>query len=390
MTTAPRHLVAVWNPAYATDAMDATVALLLRLAQTHRSAGSADDTDVYVWWGKVRSTNRQQPMRHLGEILAMDEQLAPEEGAKVETHLYLTDYRSLYVGHVGEVTADDVGSDENEAAHVPEFYRANKFACDCWFRLFDVRRIVFDDTKAVVEELRKLRNVHYHDRPVSLYGGMVDLPLIVTRDDGARYFEPDVRERLTGGRFWVEFDAARAGVGRMEQELRENLFGDQVWSGFDPAARSFIATAEQIFRTHRDDIAFDFSPMAVEFAKAVEVQVNTVLRRALRQAPARDRLVNIDGRTVDLTAGDWSLGQLAHAIGQEELVNRALKLRLAWPAGDWFTSGLPAVLLELKEWRNPAAHSGRLQRAEASALRNRLMGVGCDGDLTALGRVRVS
>jgi len=31
--------------------------------------------------------------------------------AGVETHLYLTDYRSLYVAEVGEITDDDVRGD---------------------------------------------------------------------------------------------------------------------------------------------------------------------------------------------------------------------------------------------------------------------------------------
>ena len=31
------------------------------------------------------------------------------------------------------------------------------------------------DTPAVIAQLRKLRNVRYHDRPALLYGGIVDL-----------------------------------------------------------------------------------------------------------------------------------------------------------------------------------------------------------------------
>jgi hypothetical protein len=38
----------------------------------------------------------------------------------------------------------------------------------------------------VIEALGRLRNTRDRDRPVSLYGGMVELPLIATRDDGAR------------------------------------------------------------------------------------------------------------------------------------------------------------------------------------------------------------
>jgi hypothetical protein len=36
---------------------------------------------------------------------------------------------------------------------------------------------------------------------------MADLPLVVTRPDGKRFFDPDERDALTGDRLWVEFDA---------------------------------------------------------------------------------------------------------------------------------------------------------------------------------------
>ena len=73
-----------------------------------------------------------------------------------------------------------------ELEHMPHYYRS-QFA-DFWFRLWDIRRLVADDTPAVIEELKRLRNIRYHDRPVSLYGGMVDLPLIVTRPDEVSWF----------------------------------------------------------------------------------------------------------------------------------------------------------------------------------------------------------
>ena len=214
MTASARHLVSVWNPSYAADAMDATVALAPRPRARAIATEKIDEEDVYVWWGKVKSSNRQQPLPHLADILSMDADLSSDGGAQREVHLYLTDYRSLYVGHVAEITAEDVLADGDESDHVPAYYRDRQLTCDCWFRLFDIRRVIADDTVAVVEELKKLRNTRYNDRPVSIYGGMVELPLVVTRDDGARYFEADVRAKLIDGRFWVEFDAERIGRGR--------------------------------------------------------------------------------------------------------------------------------------------------------------------------------
>lgn len=379
-----RHLVAVWNPALAENALDASVQMLLEAAREFRDKKLNQD-DVYVWWGKVRSSNRQQPLPHLADILALDTDLDGDDGRKCEMHLYLTDYRALYVAHVGEITAENVL--ETEPDRVPAFYAAARLNCDCWFKLGDIRRLVADDTVAVVHELAKLRNTRYHDRPVSIYGGMVDLPLIVTRDDGARFFEAEIRSVLTDDKYWVEFDAEWAGIGSMEQELRLNVLGDSVWSALDPAARTFIATAESLFRGHRQDPTFDFSAVVVDFAKAFEVQVNLLLRRATMRLPDRDRIVNVDGRRVDLAKGElWNLGGLARAIADDEHLNGLLKQRLVH--GEWFTSSLPPILRELAERRNPAAHRERVTREQAGNLRSRMLGVGSQAVIAELAKVK--
>jgi hypothetical protein len=386
MTDRVRHLVGVWNPSYAEDAMDSTVACLLARTREFRQR-DIDADDVYVWWGKVKSSNRQQPLPHLKDILAMDASLSSDGGADREVHLYLTDYRSLYVGHIAEVLTDDVSADAYETNHVPGFYRERGLTCDCWFRLFDIRRVVADDTVAVVAELKKLRNTRYNDRPVSIYGGMVELPLIVTRDDGARYFDADVRAKLIDGRFWVEFDAEHAGVGEMERELRDNVVGEAAWNALDPAARTFVATAESLFRAHRKDAAFDFSAVVINFAKAVEFQANLTLRSGLARLPESERRANVDGRSVDLSSGElWPLGTLSRVIGDVEHINRALRSRLTH--GPWVAASLPPLLAELADLRNPAAHSRAVSSDEARKLRDRVLGVGGVGILADLGRVR--
>ena len=104
--------------------------------------------------------------------------------------------------------------------HMPSYYR-DQFA-DFWFQLWDIRRLVADDTPAVIEELKRLRNTRYHDRPVSLYGGMVELPLIVTREDGASWFSD--RDVLTDGQLWAQRESELRGeTERMARELHDTL-----------------------------------------------------------------------------------------------------------------------------------------------------------------------
>ena len=376
-----RHLVTVWNPSYARDAMDEHLRILREWGRRF-TEGSLDEDDVFVWWGKVKSSNRQQPMAHRADALAVGDQ--PDEE---EVQLYLTDYRALYVGEVLEVRGDDLPASED--AHVPPYYRERELRCDLWFRLGDIRRLVVDDTLGVVEELKNLANVHYNDRPVSIYGGMVDLPLVVTRPDGARFFDPDERETLAGDRLWAEFDAEQgAGITTVERDLRDNRFGEALWYALEPAARVFIATAERLYRDHRADASFDFSPVLTSLAKAMEVQGNAVLRRAVAKLPPAARMANIEGRTVDLARHRaLTLGQLAHTLSGGRELSEGLGRVLE--NSRWVRESFPAVVASLAEARNAAAHASTIDRDTAAHWRNRLVGIGCEGDLVALARTRV-
>ena len=379
--TAPRHLLTVWNPLYTSD-VDQHFAMLLDWA-TRRDEGKADDEDVYVWWGKVKSPNRQQPLKHKEDIAALEQALdAPDHP---EMHLYVTDYRSLYVGELLGIAENALTVEEK--AHVPAYYRDKELGCDFWFMIGDFRRLVTDDLPRVAEELRALRNVHYHDKPVSLYGGMVDLPLLVTRPDGATFFDADERDEATGGKLWLQHDARMGGgVAAIERDLRDNVLGDAVWNALDWSARTSVAGAEKLFREHRNDPTFDFSPVIMQLSKALEIQANATLRAVTAKLPPAARMTNVEGKSVDLaSARGLGLGQLAHAISSRELAEALA--RSAENAG-WFTGQLPAVLDALREVRNPGVHAARVDRDTASRWRNHVIGVGCKGHLTDLAAVK--
>jgi len=380
--TPQRHFVDVWNPSIASDAMTAHLTVLLEDAR--RTKGT--DDAPYVWWGKVHSRNRRQDLPHLGAILDIAAELDRDTEGERECRLYLTDYRSLYVSLVDRISRDDVRTSDPE--HVPAYYGASGLECDFWYRLLDIRRLVADDTSVVIAKLRTLSNLGYDNRPVSLYGGMVDLPLLVHAPDGERLFDLDERAGVTDDRLWAELDAEAVGVGRMERDLRENLLGDEVWLALDPAARTFIASAETILRQQRADPAFDFAPVVTNLAKAVEVTCNAVLRRVGPSLPRELRQVKLDGKTLDLATSHLSIGQLAMVLRNRSPLHRALRQRLR--NGDWFVDTFPAVLSDVAGVRNPAAHRSRTDAETAIRLRNRLMGVGDRAILVELTRVQPS
>ena len=366
--------------------MDRHLEVLLRWGAARRD-GRSDDDDVYVWWAKLRSPNRQAPLPHAGEVLELSTQI----DAGIETHLYLTDYSSLYVAHLVEVTAEDVlGEYPDERDHMPTYY--DQHDADFWFRIWDIRRLVAGDPPATIEELKRLRNVRYHDRPVSLYGGIVDLPLIVTREDGASWFA-DIGA-LTEGRRWAERDAELKGeTERLSAELRDNLLGKEIWDALESSSRTFLTTAEAVFRARRGDPGFDFSGSAVEVTKAVETELNALvfpaLRRMLAKAPPAQREVRTGEGLLDLggRVSHQSLGTMRKLLDDD---TTRQPLRTALPHDwRWLEGELPAQLEPVRDLRNPAAHDRAVTREEMGRLRQSVLGIGCEGLLVRIVRAKL-
>ena len=171
----------------------------------------------------------------------------------------------------------------------------------------------------------------------------------------------------------------------MQRELRENLFGEKVWAGFDPATRAFLATAEKVFRDHRNDESVDFQSVMAGYAKALELETNRVLHALLKKAPEVLVRENFEGATRDLRGQRLTLGQLSRALGGDQ--RRATYLASVCRNGSWLTTQFPAILdAFVQEVRNPGTHEKRVDRKTASRWRNRLAGVGCEGVLAMLPR----
>jgi hypothetical protein len=396
--TKRRHLVTVWNPSYSADPMDAHLAVLSKSIHAYRNS-EVGVKDVYVWWGKVRSRNRVQELPHAPLIKEVAEDLARGDSGR-ETHLYLTDYRSLYVGQVTQMVDAEVR--DNDTGRVAEYMRTKEcpssplpkgqlppysLDVDWWFKLNDIRPLVLDDTVSVVRELAQLRNLQYHNRPVSLYGGMVDLPLVVESEVDRSYFSRDERDHLSHRNWWVELDAQRGrGIAEIERDLRDNVLGEIAWSAFDPTTRAFIADGERLFRAHRKDPAFDFSGAILNFSKAIEVHFRSLVRAALAANPELNAVVTINNKSADLRQAEMpTLGQIAYLTRNDAVFRNILK---ALNGGNWLINEFLSTLGRLAPVRNEAAHDQRIDVHTAAVWRNALLGVGCPSVLVELAKVQ--
>jgi hypothetical protein len=346
--------------------------------------GDAAPGDVYVWWARLQSPGRKAPHPYQDQILALDGQI--RDG--VETHLYLTDYRSLYVGHLAEITAADIPRERpQEKSHIPDYIL--KHEAGFWFRLLDLRQVVSGDLAGTELEIQRLRNIIKPQKPVSMYGGIADAPMIVRREPPVAWFENSVE--LTGGQLWAQLEAQFRGESkRVARQLRDNLFGPSLWRAMEPASRTFLTSAEAVFRSRADDPGFDFSTVAIEYAKAVEVELNALIFPALRwffadKPPKQRELHGTHGR-LDLgkPVRHQTMGAIAHYLEKSGAVRKgiwtALKPDAPWLLSDEFKEELG----ELLKLRNPAAHWEVAMGEMVGEHRAALLGIGCQGLLVQI------
>jgi hypothetical protein len=385
------HFVSVWNPAVQEDALESHLRLLLDFARdVHK--GETHDADAYIWWGRLRARDRVAPLPHADHLRALAASMQSEAASR-EVHLYLTDYSSLYVGMISDLVLEDVRSDDPE--HIPGWVREQDRAvrsrdrsyvhtADLWFKVIDIRRLVWDDTREVVQNLARLRDVR-DSRTVSPYSGMSDLPRIVTRTDDATFF--DSHERVYDSRLyrWVQLDAERGrGVHLVERDLRDNVIGADSWDRFHPSVRGFIATAEKLFRDHRRDPAFDFTPVVVLFAKALEIHSLSLVRAALPRERLDAILKSSDNVTPMIAPDKLTLGQLTTAMRAHPEFRAALE-RLR--DGPWLVQEFRKAMDRFTPSRNTGVHREHIGRELATKWRDELLGVGQAGVLERLAKV---
>ena len=380
-----RHFVDVWNPSYTSNAMEAHLAILLGATARFDLGQLENDEEIYVWWGKVRSPNRRQAIAKLDTILEIGAELERDE--EREGHLYLTDYRALYVGHVVGMTRENVGV--TDAAHTPDYYAKNHLECEYWYK-----------SRPGCPPARGRRHARRHRRTAAApESGLQRPPGITLRRNGglAAHRHSPRRPAALRADGWTRSPTRHSGSSSTPRpaawepwSASSGRTSSATASGWrsEPAARTFIATAEKIFRDHRNDAAFDFGPVVGNLAKALEVSINAVLARVLPEVPERARLAAFDGHTVDVLGRmPLTLGQFARALAGEQALNAAITQRLLH--GSWFTGELVAVADGVAHVRNPGVHQHRVGREAAMIVRNQLVGVGCQGAFSGLAGVRV-
>ena len=325
----------------------------------------------------MRSSHRRQPLKHLDTVLAIGRELRDDPDR--EGHLYLTDYRSLYVAHVDEIVAGDVWKPYR--GHAPAYYDRLDLLCDFWYKLVDVRRLVADDSLAVISELKQSpRNVNYYDQPVSplrRHGGPA-------ADRRPRRWPAVLRGQAsatrspTSGSGWSSMPRAAAMAPWRRTSARTC---SATWSGCcrprpgapSPPRRRSSATIATMPRS----TSVPSSPTSPRHWRS---SCNAILHAVLGDIPEAARRVNVDGATTVLGPGrHLTLGQFAHALTKEPALVAALE---SAPPARRVVHRQPATYRQGagRHTESPVMSTReRVGREVATGMRDKLVGVGLPG-----------
>ncbi|MEX1181987.1 MAG: hypothetical protein WEF86_02045, partial [Gemmatimonadota bacterium] len=83
-----------------------------------------------------------------------------------------------------------------------------------------------------------------------------------------------------------------------------------------------------------------------------------------------------------------TLGTLLTLLQHDDTLQRAIKI--AFPHDwKWLIGQLPSQLEPIVALRNPGAHSERLSRDQTAEIRAMVLGIGCEGLMVQVARVRL-
>ncbi|HID20759.1 MAG TPA: hypothetical protein EYP28_07505 [Methanophagales archaeon] len=162
------------------------------------------------------------------------------------------------------------------------------------------------------------------------------------------------------------------------------------WQELEESTRDFLTTGESVFRAFRTVKEVDFAAPAVEFAKALEVELNTKLINRFRSySKKRGDFFQIiqrkDGsRSKLLSRKELTLGQIRYELKEvtsnpatvyvkfREYLKQESDTPDFWLDGDKFPKTLQTIT---QRYRNGAAHTAKMTLELFEEWRNLLLGV---------------
>ncbi|WP_290946429.1 HP0729 family protein [Helicobacter sp.] len=396
--TNPTALLILYNPYYENNVIESHLAIL-------KAQGK-------VAFGKVKSKMRA-PKPHAqaepskpAQILEPPSttfaneswaQLMASTSSDSPLQLFLSDYANLYVCKVTSIAKE-------QPAESPAYYEQKQLDVELWFLITDMRELVRDDFTSVRDNFLANFITLHNNRTFAIYGNDYTYPLFITLKSNQSYFAQD--ESHYHNMFKTNEQI------QIRQHLIDYTFGTKLANALLPDSMESLINAEIEYLANRENPLYDCTGIVLLYAKSMEQEIMRFYRvlfatlvefeSTLTEVESPLAAITYSVQEVESSVQEWlegkakstpALGTTKHLrkCAQQVLEqwkhDKAYKLdsslnkhEISYLAG----IKLGSFINTLQAVRNPAAHASSPSLAQASTLRERILGIGRESVLITL------
>lgn len=392
-------LLILYNPYYESSVIQSHLAIL-------KAQGS-------VSFGKVKSKMRaqepsEQPTQEPSkpaQILEPPstafastqwERLITSTSSESPLQLFLSDYANLYVCKVTAITKE-------QTTQAPAYYEQKGLEVELWFVISDMRELVRDDFTFVRDNFLANFITLHNNRTFAIYGNDYTYPLFISLKSQQDYF--------TQGPHYHNMFKTNEQI-QMRQHLIDYIFGSKLANALLPDTMENLINAEIEYLANRANPLYDCTGIILLYAKSMEQEIMRFYRvlfgilveyeSTLTEVESPLAAITYSVHEVESSVQEWlegkakstpALGTTKHLrkCAQQVLekwkYDKAYKLDSSLNKHDisYFAGiKLGSFINTLQAIRNPAAHASSPSLAQASTLRERILGIGRESVLITL------
>lgn len=325
------------------------------------------------------------------------ERLIASTSSESPLQLFLSDYANLYVCKVTAITKE-------QTTQAPAYYKQKGFDVELWFLITDMRELVRDDFTFVRDNFLANFITLHNNRTFAIYGNDYTYPLFITLKSNQSYFTQD--ESHYHNMFKTNEQI------QMRQHLIDYIFGSKLANALLPDTMENLINAEIEYLANRANPLYDCTGIVLLYAKSMEQEIMRFYRvlfgilveyeSTLTEVESPLAAITYSVHEVESSVQEWlegkakstpALGTTKHLrkCAQQVLekwkYDKAYKLDSSLNKHDisYFAGiKLGSFINTLQAIRNPAAHASSPSLAQASTLRERILGIGRESVLITL------
>ena len=326
------------------------------------------------------------------------EQLMASISSESPLQLFLSDYANLYVCKVTAITKEQI-------AQAPAYYEQKGLEVELWFVISDMRELFRNDFVSVRDNFLAHCTTLHNNRTFAIYGNDYTYPLFISLKSQQHYF--------TQGPHYHNMFKTTEQI-QMRQHLIDYIFGSKLANALLPDTMENLINAEIEYLANRANPLYDCTGIILLYAKSMEQEIVRFYRALFATlVKYENRLTNVEDplsqliysvQQIESSVQEWleNRAKITPALGTtKHLLYHAKPVLNRWRHDEnchspnmskmkktelyfFAAQKLPLFIGQLQSIRNPAAHASSPSLAQASTLRERILGIGQDSVLITL------